>query len=210
PAPEAPEQPELAPPAQVDPPPPLTPELVEIEGPQPDLAGPAMAGVAAPAAEGNGEPASAPGPVLIEQPQPADDEPVLAGPETAMPRPQTASDGTPLAYLDGHALELTQPAHVENATVFVPIRDLVFAMGGSVEWDSVARKVTGRSAASTFAVSAESSAAMLDGEEVALEAPTRIVDDVLMVPLGFALQALGVEGAYDASAGVLEFVSPTE
>lgn len=131
--------------------------------------------------------------------------PLLAGP-TGGPAPE-APPARATASLDGTPLRVTHPMLVEDDIVFVPLRDVVLALGGSAMWDATAGRLSGRIGTASFSVSAGTSTARLRNEDRSLEAPARVYEGALVVPLSFAEEVLGLGAAYDTATGILELRS---
>ena len=100
-------------------------------------------------------------------------------------------------------------AIVERGRVLLPMRATFTALGASVRYDPRGRIVIARSAAHALRLRIGSHQAQVDGHDVALDVPARIVATRAYVPLRFVAQAMGAVVGYDARARLVSIVSGT-
>jgi len=131
---------------------------------------------------------------LPELPQQSDDEPDDVLPADTLwlqigtPLLKTAEEETVLdvapAIFDGHTL--------------LPIRAVVEAIGGTVEWDADSRAVTLRRNGHVVILHIDETAAFVDGRISILPIAPRIVDGRTLIPLRFATEALDCKVDWNA------------
>jgi len=83
-----------------------------------------------------------------------------------------------------------QPISV-NGRVFVPLRGVFERMGAFVEWNPGTQTVTATRSNSTVKLQVGSNNAWVDGSNVMMDAPARLMSGRTMVPLRFLSEALG-------------------
>ncbi len=86
-----------------------------------------------------------------------------------------------------------------SGRVMVPVRGVFERLGGQVLWNPRERVVTGARAESNdqFRIRVGSNEALVNGNNVALDAPPRIVSGTTYVPLRFVSEALGANVVWD-------------
>jgi len=72
---------------------------------------------------------------------------------------------------------------IEDGRALVPMRALFEALGASVEWDGMTRTVTAASSNGSVELRVGSDTAKINGSEVRLDVPAKIVNDRTVVPL---------------------------
>lgn len=101
----------------------------------------------------------------------------------------------------------TQPL-VFDGTAFVPVRFVVEALGGSVEWDEKERKVTAVRGDDKVTLDIGSSEAEINGARKKLEEEDLfILNGRTYVPAEFVSEALGVETGWDEDARTVSVIS---
>ncbi|MDF2628670.1 MAG: cell wall-associated hydrolase, invasion-associated protein [Symbiobacteriaceae bacterium] len=107
--------------------------------------------------------------------------------------PQTAFAADPIrATLDGRELALNVPPIIENQRTLFPMRDLLEALGASVQWDQATRTVISTLNGTTIKAQIGSDKAEVNGKAVTLAVPPRIVEDRTLVPLRFFVENFGL------------------
>lgn len=136
-----------------------------------------------------------------------------AAPATAAPggppvwaqvEPVTGSARSPGADLrilvNGTLLQPDVPPFIEQGRTQVPLRAVFQALGAEVEWDGATHTVTATRRGRQVVLTVGAPTARVDGQEVPLDVPARIVDNRTFVPLRFVAEALGASVGYDAAA----------
>lgn len=93
--------------------------------------------------------------------------------------------------VEGQPLNLLVPPVIVQDRTMVSVRSVTEAVGGTVEWDPVNRRVTITRYEDTVILAVGKNTALVNGKTVALEVAPQIVQDRTMVPLRFIAEALG-------------------
>ncbi len=93
---------------------------------------------------------------------------------------------------------------VYNGRMLIPLRDILDGLGAKVEWlpDTWEAIITGGSHTITLKVG--DSTAVVDGKEIAMDAPARIIDGRILVPLRFLSEDMGAKVIWVESANTIE------
>lgn len=85
----------------------------------------------------------------------------------------------------------------------VPLRAVVEAMGGTVQWDAATRRATSTLGATTVELTIGSNKAKVNGKSVSIDANVLVVPLIVsgrtMLPLRFVAESLGAEVSYQQS-----------
>jgi hypothetical protein len=79
---------------------------------------------------------------------------------------------------------------IVNGRTLLPIRAIIESMGGTIEWEGTAQKVTIRSESNTIEMWAGNKVAYVNGERKELDVPPQIINGRTMVPLRFVGESL--------------------
>lgn len=88
------------------------------------------------------------------------------------------------------------PIIFENRTL-VPVREVFEKLGGTVEWDAEARKVTVRMDKRTIELTIDNNVAIVDGSEVSLDVPAKVMNSKTLVPVRFISENAGLNVEWD-------------
>lgn len=120
----------------------------------------------------------------------------------ALPAGAGAAARTPVAvYVDGVELDAEPGAYTENGRTMVPMRAIFEALHARVTWDNREKTVTGRTADRTIVLRVDDRTAQVNGKRVTLDAPARLVDGRVMVPLRFVSESLGYPVYFNDKSG---------
>lgn len=123
--------------------------------------------------------------------------------------PQTAFAADPVrARLDGRELGLSVTPIIENARTLFPMRDLLEALGASVNWDPVTRTVISTLNQTTITAQIGNTQAMVNGKPVTLDVPPRIVEDRTLVPLRFFVENFGIRVSWEDETRTVVMETP--
>jgi hypothetical protein len=86
-----------------------------------------------------------------------------------------------------------QEPRMTNNRVYVPLRGVFERMGAEVEWKADERKVQARHNGRIVELWIDRTTAKVEGRDVALDAPPRIMNGRTMVPLRFISESLGAD-----------------
>lgn len=111
--------------------------------------------------------------------------------------PQVALAGSIRTLLNGNELVFDAPPLVENERTLVPVRGILEPLGATFTWDGTSQTVTATLGSTEIIAVVGSDTAKVNGREVKLDAPVRIVADRTMVPLRFFAENLGMHVGWD-------------
>jgi len=95
--------------------------------------------------------------------------------------------------INGQSMQLSQDPHVQNGTVYVPAKDVVEALGGSVSWDNTTKFATATIGQWVATFQLASDTADVSGTSVSFSAPSYVDEGVLYVPADFFHAAYGYQ-----------------
>lgn len=93
--------------------------------------------------------------------------------------------------------EMDVAPRIEESRTFVPVRFVVDALGGAVDWDPAAKKVTVRKGEHFIELWVGQLEMIADGERRMLDASPRLRDSRTTLPLRFVTEQLGYQVDYD-------------
>lgn len=99
--------------------------------------------------------------------------------------------------MDGNKVD-AQPVMVDGR-VMVPLRAVFEGLGASVNYDAKKQFIQAEGAAHKIALTLGQPQATVDGKEVKLEAPARMIDGKTMMPLRFVAEAFGATVKWDGA-----------
>ena len=89
------------------------------------------------------------------------------------------------ARLNGVEITLDMPPVIVDGRTLVPVREVVEMMGGMAEWDAETKTAVLTTDKHRIELTVNSTDAIIDGEEQALDTAPAIIDDRTMIPLRF-------------------------
>lgn len=92
--------------------------------------------------------------------------------------------------INGQQVSISEPI-LRNGATFVPLRDVVTALGGTVAWDNTKKEASATIAQWTARFTAGADTADVNGTEVTFPVPSYIEDGELLVPAQFFHNAYG-------------------
>lgn len=109
----------------------------------------------------------------------------------------TLSMGKSTMLVDGKTLPIdpgsnTMPVLTPSGRTLIPIRSLIEQMGGTIDWNSLERKVTITLKDQTVVLVIDNSEALVNGKKVTSEVPPQIIGGRTMLPLRFVGENLGL------------------
>ena len=115
-------------------------------------------------------------------------------PATPAPAPApTAPAAAPRVMLNGQQLSFDVPPIIENSRTLVPLRTIFEAMGAAVNWNATSSTVTATKGSATIILPVGSRVATVNGQNVTLDVPAKIVNSRTLVPLRFVSESLGAQ-----------------
>jgi hypothetical protein len=84
--------------------------------------------------------------------------------------------------------------------VMIPLRGVVERLGGNIKYDPTSKVITGAqpNLEKQFRLRVGNPAALLNGKEMSLDTPPRVIRGVTYVPLRFVSEAMGADVRWDA------------
>ena len=98
---------------------------------------------------------------------------------------------------------------MSNGHVMVPVRGVFEHLNASVVWDERSGTVTARHGTDTILLPVNANYASVNGREIGLDSPARIVNGRTMVPLRFLSESLGAGVEWMASTRTVEITTTT-
>ncbi len=91
------------------------------------------------------------------------------------------------------------PPRMIGGRVMVPLRGVVERLGGTIQYDAKSKVITGGHADTNkqFRLRVGSGEALLNGTQMSLDAPPRVLSGVTYVPLRFVSEAMGAQVSWD-------------
>lgn len=117
-------------------------------------------------------------------------------------RVTTSGDETVISVtVNNEAVEFvgdTRPMML-SGRVMVPLRGVVERLGGNILYDKKTRVVTGAhpGTSNQFRIRVGSNEALLNGKNMSLDAPPRVIGGTTYVPLRFVSEAMGAQVSWD-------------
>ncbi|MGI5949085.1 stalk domain-containing protein [Peptoniphilus sp.] len=99
--------------------------------------------------------------------------------------------------VDGKALKLDSKPFIKNSRTLVPVRFIVEAIGGEVEWDNANRIVNINSNGNTIKLPINSKTITVNGEEKSIDQAAIISGDRTFVPVRFVAESLNMNVSYN-------------
>ena len=93
--------------------------------------------------------------------------------------------------LNGQAVSLSEEPHIKDGVVYVPLKDVVESLGGSVNWDNETKTAAATIGQWTATFQMAENTASVNGAAVTYSAPSYVANDTLYVPVDFFEQAYG-------------------
>ncbi|MCQ6562869.1 copper amine oxidase N-terminal domain-containing protein [Paenibacillus mendelii] len=102
--------------------------------------------------------------------------------------------------LNGSEFQQKTSPFIENDTVYLPVRDIGELLGTIVFWNSSAKMVTMTYPELIVKLNNGSTIETVNGKEMKLSAPMRIVNERIYIPLRFFSEAIGADVKWNGSA----------
>lgn len=112
--------------------------------------------------------------------------------------------------VNGKALKLDSKPFIKNSRTLVPVRFIVEAMGGKVDWDAENRVVLISSGKDSIKLPINSNTMAVNGKEIAIDQPAIISSDRTFVPVRFIAESLNMIVNYDEKDRQIEIISKKE
>ena len=115
-----------------------------------------------------------------------------------VPQNDASANKAPIKILFNNAyLALDQPPVIENGRTLVPVAKIADALGAKISWNEVAREVTITKGAKVIKLAIGSNIVLVDGKEITIDVPARIIGGRTFVPANFVSSQLGAQVQWD-------------
>lgn len=114
----------------------------------------------------------------------------------------------PYVCVNDTVLGFTQPPITESDRTLVPMRFLFEQLGAEVDWDNDTQTAIAQKANTTINFSIDNTTATVNGEQVTMDVPARLVGDKTMVPLRFLSEELGYTVEWDEGTRMATVIMP--
>lgn len=94
-------------------------------------------------------------------------------------------------FINGEPAGFELPPAIQNGRTLLPVRGVVEAIGGSVDWDETSQKVTLVYDSDVIELTIGSTTAYLNGEEKTLDAAPCIMQSRTLLPIRFVAESFG-------------------
>lgn len=108
-----------------------------------------------------------------------------------------AAKGDIKIYLNGERLPVSVAPVIERGATLVPMRTIFEGLGMKVNWDQSTRTVTGTGSNVTTKLTVGKNKAYVNGSEVNLDVPAKIINGTTMVPVRFVAESTGWNVAWN-------------
>lgn len=108
----------------------------------------------------------------------------------------------PTIYINQNSLVTENPAVIEEGRTLLPLRAIFEAVGQEVVWNADDQSIT----SGGIWLQIDNPTATVDGEEVTLDVPAKIIDNSTYVPLRFIAESLGKDVNWDGDQNRVDIV----
>lgn len=113
-------------------------------------------------------------------------------------------------YVDGKFLEFDVPPSLEEGRVLLPLRVVFESLGASLEWVDSTKTVKGQMGDISLSLQIGSKSATINGKEVSLDVPGKIVNGRTLVPIRFVSESFGADVKWDSETKTVYVTSNEE
>ena len=99
--------------------------------------------------------------------------------------------------INGKNLTMDQPPVLVNDRTLVPVRAIFEALGAKVDWNNDTNTATGVLGETTVEIQIENTTAKVNGKDVTLDVPAKLINDRTLVPVRFISESLGAKVDWD-------------
>ncbi|RAP78101.1 stalk domain-containing protein [Paenibacillus montanisoli] len=100
-------------------------------------------------------------------------------------------------WLDGMPLSLKTEPVAARGRIYLPMRELFTALGAKVDYDEQRRTITAVKGNTTIKLTIGSNTATVNGKAIILDAPGKVLNGRMMVPLRFVSESFGYNTGWD-------------
>ena len=103
--------------------------------------------------------------------------------------------------INGQQSAFGHPPVIDNGRAMVPMRSFFESLGADVSWDAENNAAVGIRGDAEVSIRIGRSTATVNGVEIPLHVPARLINDVTFIPLRFVGEALGSNVSWDPVKG---------
>lgn len=103
----------------------------------------------------------------------------------------------PRIHVNGKEVITDQPAVIEDGRTLVPLRGVFESLGATVEWKNKTRTAIAKKASTSVSVKINSDIMTVNGKNITLDVPAKIIGGRTMVPVRAISEALGCKVDWD-------------
>lgn len=103
----------------------------------------------------------------------------------------------PVVSVNGNPLTLEQAPFIDRGNTLIPLRFVVEALGGKVDWNQDERKVTILRGDKLIELWNDQNDLIVNGHRITAEVPPRLANNLTMVPLRVISENLGWKVGWD-------------
>ncbi len=112
--------------------------------------------------------------------------------------------------VDGKPVESDVPVVNVEGRVLVPVAELFRKLGGSVKWDESSRLVTITNSEATIEITIDELIAKVNGKDVTLDVPAKIINNRTYMPARFAADCFGAKTEWDDAAKTVKILTQVD
>lgn len=110
-------------------------------------------------------------------------------------------------YVDQHQIEFTIDPYLEQGRTLVQLRPLFESLGIELEWEGETQTVHGKKGDDQLQLTIGKSVASINGNDVSLDVPARLIDGHTLVPLRFVGEATGATVGWHGDTRTIHVLS---
>lgn len=100
--------------------------------------------------------------------------------------------------------------YIESGSIIVPLRQVLEALGGTVEWDNETKTIIGKIHNTTFKLNVDSNLVAVNDKYVELDMPLRVIQGCTMVPVRFIAESLEIDIQWEDNAKAVKIYGSNE
>lgn len=109
-------------------------------------------------------------------------------------------------YVDGQRLYLDVAPLIEQGRTLVPMRKIFERLGAEISWDEVSKTVVASKGEQTIELTIGNATCLVNGKQVKLDVPAKIIAGRTLVPLRFVGETLGAKVNYVTTNGPAVYI----
>ncbi len=118
-----------------------------------------------------------------------------------------ATTGSIGLTINGKVVKLDQPPISENGRTLVPLRVIFESLGAQVQWDNATQTITGTRGNTTIKLTVGSKIATVNGKQITLDVPAKVINGRTLVPARFVAENLGAVVEWDSKNRMVKVIS---